>query len=86
MLSDWGPMSLQVAAALARFYAGEALAQQAAGAAKWSRACARRARSLEEALIAATVWRRAAGWGCPDEADDPARVRRPAAPRGHRTA
>lgn len=67
MVADHGRVTLTVARALAFFYAREAGLETP----EVSRECRRRAHALEGAVIAASTWRRAAGWNDPDLADHP---------------
>jgi hypothetical protein len=85
VVADHGPLSLAEARALARFYASEAGHWRDLDGRAASDACARRAGTLRDAVTAAEMWRRAAGWADPDAADDPL-IRAPARrPERHAT-
>jgi hypothetical protein len=79
VIADHGPLPLAAARALARFYASEALRWRDVGSRAASDGCARRSEVLREAVAAAEMWRRAAGWKDPDAADAPL-IRAPASP------
>jgi hypothetical protein len=67
VVTDYGRVALSQARALALFYIAEAgmLTHER------SHECWRRGRALENAVAAASAWRRAAGWADPDCADQP---------------
>jgi hypothetical protein len=66
IVADHGPLTLMGARRLAQFYLAEA---RRSAENRWVRVCAGRAAALEGAIIAAELWRRAAGWTLPDDAD-----------------
>jgi len=65
ILADHGPIHLAEARALMVVYMREAGANQGG----WRDLCVARAQALAAAVIHATEWRRAAGWGDPEQAD-----------------
>jgi hypothetical protein len=65
ILADHGPIRLSDARALMVVYMREADANQGG----WRDVCAARAQALAVAVTHATEWRRAAGWGDPEQAD-----------------
>jgi hypothetical protein len=65
VITDHGTLTLAEATALTRFYAAEA----ASAGGSWRATCAERARTLLAARMEATLWRRAAGWADPLDAD-----------------
>jgi hypothetical protein len=67
VISDHGPLSLELARHMAAFYLEEAARGPATR--HWARTCATRAAALENACREAWAWRRAAGWLDPDAAD-----------------
>ncbi len=69
VIADHGPIDLAQARRLARLYALEAASLAEANVLPWSRTCAARAEALNEAILAACAWRRAAGWRDPEAAD-----------------
>ena len=69
LVTDHGGISLAVARDLAVFYARESQVHVERGAARAAHECAARAQCLIEAIAAASLWRRAAGWSDPDMAD-----------------
>jgi len=65
ILADHGPIRLTDARALMVAYAREA----AASGGRWRDLCGGRAQALSAAVTEAMAWRRAAGWGDPEQAD-----------------
>jgi hypothetical protein len=69
IIADHGQITLTQARGLAKAYAREAAHLAELGRLPWSRTCAARAEALNNAIIAACAWRRAAGWRDPDMAE-----------------
>ncbi|HEY7851550.1 MAG TPA: hypothetical protein VIB82_01155 [Caulobacteraceae bacterium] len=67
VVADYGVIALAQARALAEFYGREAAVLPFASRAR--AVCAARAHALDRAARDACLWRRAAGWADPDEAD-----------------
>ena len=65
IIADHGPLTLKVANALVSFYRTE----QALSCGSGARLCRQRAENLEFARAQAILWRRAAGWTDPADAD-----------------
>lgn len=65
VIADHGAINLAQARALTIFYKRESGSQTRLASAE----CRRRAAALERAVVAASDWRRAAGWAEPDLAD-----------------
>jgi hypothetical protein len=85
VVADHGPIPLAAARRLSLFYATEALHCRRQGHRDGAAVCASRAKALREAVAAAEVWRRAAGWADPDAADAPF-IRGPGGRRAPRAA
>jgi hypothetical protein len=71
VVADHGSIPLAEARRLSQFYATEALHCHGQGLRNGAAVCASRAKALREAVAAAELWRRAAGWADPDAADAP---------------
>ncbi|HEY5105304.1 MAG TPA: hypothetical protein VII73_00885 [Caulobacteraceae bacterium] len=69
ILTDHGPIGLGQARDLAAFYRREASFSAASNAPMAAQTCMARAVALGVAAHAAAAWRRAAGWGDPEQAD-----------------